>query len=586
MENLYSQSKKFILGFTVFLLLMIMAFLFVGTQKDVCLSFSEEPGYYDEAIELKILGNYGCKVYYTLDGSVPGADGNLYDPDKPITLSDATSNKNVYSMRTDTSTAFLTDMIAKHSPGVGDPGYTVPDYAIDKCNVVRASVFDAGGNCLDTITGVYFIGFQNKAGYDKIYTASIVTDPDNLFNYDTGIYVTGSSFENAKETIFGPDGEVDDSVLENRSWYWWTSNYSNRGQGWEREAFVSIFDEERNLVLSENCGIRIQGGGSRGMLPKSIGCYARQKYSGSYQFQTALFQEDIYLHKFVFFSGGDDNIFKLSDYLVNTMEKKLAFSTMDFIPCALFLDGEYWGMYYITENYNRDFISSHYQVEEDNVIMIKNGELTEGERQEGKLFEEMVAYIAGNDMTSEENYEKACSIIDVDSYIDYYAAQTYIARYGDWPGGNYAAWRTRKSEGTAYGDCRWRWMLFDVNSGALAVDMADADIFVSIPKSDVVFQSLYQNEEFRVKFAKRLLYIGREIFPEEKCEAFLDDYVQRMREPIAVGCRRFYNDARTEEFDRNVEEMRLFFRTRYDAIWNSLVNNMGEEWLEQNGIRK
>ena len=97
---------------------------------------------------------------------------------------------------------------------------------------------------------------------------------------------------------------------------------------------------------------------------------------------------------------------------------------------------------------------------------------------------------------------------------------------------------------------------------------------------------MYQNEEFRVKFVKRLLYIGREIFSEEKCEAFLDDYSQRMREPIAVGSRRFYNDARTEEFDQNVENMRLFFEKRYDGIWNSLVNNLGEEWLEQNGIRK
>ena len=79
-----------------------------------------------------------------------------------------------------------------------------------------------------------------------------------------------------------------------------------------------------------------------------------------------------------------------TSYAVLGLFSSFAFSTMDFIPCALFLDGEYWGMYYITENYNRDYISSHYQVEEDNVIMIKNGELAEGEGQEGKLFEEMV----------------------------------------------------------------------------------------------------------------------------------------------------------------------------------------------------
>lgn len=560
--------------------------MFTDSQKDIHIEFSEGSGYYDEAVTLEIRGGGENRIYYTLDGSEPGMDGNLYEPGEPIVLEDATGDKNVYSARTDTSTAFLGDLVEKYSSGAEDPGYTVPDHKVDKCHVVRASVFDDGGYCLDTITGVYFVGFQNKSGYDNIYTASIVTDPDNLFDYETGIYVTGSTFENAKEEIFGPDGEGNDSVLENRSWYWWTSNYSNRGGDWEKEAEVTIFDEEKKLVLSENCGIRIQGGGSRGMLPKSIGCYAREEYGGSYKFQTALFEENIYPHKFVFFSGGDDNIFKLKDYLANTMERDLAFSTMDFIPCAVFLDGEYWGIYYITENYNRDYISDHYQVEEDNVIMVKNGELAEGKGKESKLFEGTVAYIAGHDMTLEENYEQACRLIDIDSYIDYYAAQTYIARVGDWPGGNYAAWRTRKNEGTEYGDCRWRWMLFDVNSGALSLDMVEADIFVSIPQSDVVFQSLYRNEEFRVQFAKRLLYIGREIYSEEKCLAFLEDYSRRMREPVAAGSLRFYNDGKREEFDRNVEDIGLFLEKRYDAIWDSLVRNMGEEWLEQNGIRK
>lgn len=581
-----SQSKKITAGFILLLTVIMGAFLTGDSQRTVHLGFSEKPGYYDEVIELKISGSDGNRVYYTLDGSDPGTDGILYEPDKPIILADASANPNVYSARTDTSTAFLSDLVEKYSSGAEGPGYTVPDYPVDKCNVVRAAAFDKKGNCLDTITGVYFVGFQDKIGYDKIYTASIVTDPDNLFDYDRGIYVTGSTFEEAKDTIFGSDGEGNDSVLEHRSWYWWTSNYSNRGIEWEREAVVTIFDEGKEQVLSENCGIRIQGGGSRGMLPKSIGCYARRDYGGSYNFQTPLFQEEIYPHKFVFFSGGDDNVFKLMDYLANTMEKDLAFSTMDFIPCAVFLNGEYWGVYYITENYNRDFISSHYNVEEDNVIMVKNGELAEGKGQEVRLFEEMVSFIAGNDMTLEENYERACRLIDVDSYIDYYAAQTYIARYGDWPGGNYAAWRTRKSEGSAYGDCRWRWMLFDVNSGALAVDMVEADIFVSIPQSDVVFQSLYQNEAFRAKFAERLLYIGREIYSEENCQAFLEDYVQRMREPVAAGSLRFYNDARREEFDRNVENISLFFEGRYDAIWSSLTENMGEEWLRKNGIQK
>ena len=259
---------------------------------------------------------------------------------------------------------------------------------------------------------------------------------------------------------------------------------------------------------------------------------------------------------------------------------------MDFIPCAVFLDGEYWGIYYITENYNSDYISDHYHVKEDNVILMKNGELAEGNEADTELFAEVIEFISSNDMSLEENYEQACRLIDMDSYIDYYAAQIYIARDNDWPQGNYAVWRTRKNDGSAYGDCRWRWMLFDVNSGGLSIDRAEADTLLRTLTIDSAFCSLYFNSEFRVKFAERILYIGKEIYSEENCQIFFDRYSDKMKEQIGISNLRFYNDAKTDIFDENVENTRLFFQRRYDIVWNLLVNNMGEAWLIQNGIQK
>jgi len=181
------------------------------------------------------------------------------------------------------------------------------------------------------------------------------------------------------------------------------------------------------------------------------------------------------------------------DYLANTLEQELNFSTMKFIPCAMFLNGEYWGEYYITESYNADYISDHYHVDKEEVIMIKNGEITEGTEGDLNLFFEAWYFISENDMTILENYEQACNFIDLDSYIDYYAAQVYIARCNDWPGGNEAVWRTRENNGSRFGDGKWRWMLFDVNSGGMTIDLADADTLAALLQRDSVFYSLYQN---------------------------------------------------------------------------------------------
>lgn len=477
-------------------------------------------------------------------------------------------------MRTDTSTGFLTDLIEKYK--LNAPGYAVPTYAVDKCTIIRASLFDSDENCLDSITGSYFVGFQEKKTYQNIYTVSIVTSPENLFDEDIGIYVTGNTFQQF----------LKESTISRTDWLMWNSNYINSQIEWERKAYITVFDNLQNNVLSQTCGIRIKGGASRSLLPKSISCYSRKEYNGNNDFNVNIFQTDILPHEIVLFSGGNDNQFKLKDYFINYMEQDLNFATMDFIPCALFLDGEYWGMYYITEDYNADYIHDHYQVDKDNIIMIKNGELAVGQPDDWQKYEEMLSFTAEHDMSDIANYNQACDFIDMDSYIDYYAAQLYIARCADWPYSNYALWRTRDNDGSSYGDSKWRWMLFDVNFGGLDTDYLYMDTLSNILEVDPTFASLYQNEEFRRKFAKRLLYIGKEVFTPQKCNQFLNDYAQTLKEPISASNMRFYMDTKSDEFDQYISDLKTFFAKRYDVVWDFLVNNMGEEWLSENGIQK
>ena len=560
-------------------MLGITAFYLVKNRYCTDIYFSRETGYYQTGFKLKILGGAGYNIHYTLDGSKPTPKSCVYDKDDPIMIEDASKHENIYSARTDISAAFMKELMEKYSQD--HPGYTVPDDLVDKCNIVRAAVYDQEGNCLDYEDAVYFVGFEEKKGYDDIYTVSIVTDPGNLFDYEKGIYTTGAAFDRYMEESLGKD-----DVWTTWYWWWWDSNYSQGGREWEREAKITVFNDEKKMVLSENCGIRLLGGGSRGLLPKSLGCYAREEYSGSNKFSLDLFDNGNNPHKFVLFSGGDDNIFKLKDYLVNSLTQELNFATMDFISCVLFLNGEYWGTYYMIENYNTSYICDHYGVNKDNIIMFKNGEIKEGLPEDEELYYDMRWFIAPNDMTRADYYEKACEMLDMDSCIDYYASQIYIARSGDWPDTNYALWRTKERENSVYGDCRWRWMLFDVNSGGLDFENLEQDTLAYVLEADALFNSLYQNEDFRLKFVKRLVEIGKEVYISERCEELINSYAETMKEPIMASNLRFYNDTKEDEFDKNVEQMKIFFENRYDVIWNSLVNHVGEGWLTENGIEK
>lgn len=551
-----SVHTKISLGVSGMLLLLFALLVVCDRKHDVHIYFSEKSGFYDEAFELVVFGGNGNNIYYTLDGSEPTGEDFLFDRKDPIYIDDATKNENIYAARTDISSV----------------DFSVPDYLLDKCNVVRASVFDEEGVCLDSITGVYFVGYQNKEGYDNIYTASLVTEPEYLFDYNTGIYVKGEAFDNP---------QMQEGQMSSRR-----GNYSYSGAEWEREAELTVFDDKKRVVLSQDCGIRIKGGYSRVLPQKSVSCYARTEYAGSRFFSADLFQTGILPHKIVLFSGGNDKYYKILDYVAQNLEKNLGFATLDFIPCILFLNGEYWGACYITEDYNADYISGHYNVARDNIIMVKVADLEEGQEGDLEFYYQLEDEITYDYMWVPENYERACELIDMDGYIDYYAAQIYIGRNGDWPNANYALWRTRENEGSPYGDCRWRWMLFDVNSGGLGLGVLNDDTLQMTLEKDPMFNSLYQNDEFRRSFAKRILEIGKEVYSIEQCNALLDEWERIMRAPIGNTNRRFYSLQTEEGFDKAVENVKSFVAQRYDKVWDMLVDHMGEDWLAQNGISK
>ena len=195
------------------------------------LNFSAESGFYEDEFDLYI-DAVGGIVFYTLDGSTPTCQSNKYTG--PIHISDASNNENVYSTRTDISSGFQKELIEEYSLFYEDPQYVIPDYSVDKCTVVRAVIYYGNDRYSKVKSASYFVGFDDKNGYDDINTVSIVTDPDNLFGYENGIYVTGKTFDEYFNTHL-----KDDSVFY--QWWAWEGNYSLRGREQERTASIQFF---------------------------------------------------------------------------------------------------------------------------------------------------------------------------------------------------------------------------------------------------------------------------------------------------------------------------------------------------------
>lgn len=535
--------------------------------------FSKKSGFYNKDFKLYLFAPTE-EIYYTLDGSEPDCNSIKYED--AIFISDASKYPNKYSERTDITSEFLEKEVQKYSKEKYRTYYQVPDYKVDKCTTIKVAYYDKKGNRSKIEERVYFVDYKEKRGYENVNIISIVTDPKNLFDYETGIYVLGKTFDNFRES-----GELD-TFWAKEYWEHWKANYHNRGIDWERESFIQVFDTERNQVVSQRAGIRIQGGASRGFLPKSLNIYARKQY-GANKLYYDFFGTGYYPQRITLSTGGDDFYTKIKDKLVSELARGTNIATMNYRPYALFLNGEYWGFYYLTEKYDENYIEKYYGVDKgvasDNIIMIKNGEVETGEKEIGEqLYSEMLEFIIQSDMGNEENFQRACEMIDLESFIDYFAVLGYVSRCGDWPESNVALWRSKNISAKENEDGKWRWILFDVNSTSLQADLIEHDLIRNLRETSPLFNSLCANELFRTAFSKRLLELSDTIFEKEYVNQKISEYVELMEEPMEKHYHRFFGTS-NERFKEGVEEIRYFFDQRRPYVLKSIQDNFGEKYL-------
>ncbi len=530
-------------------------------ENSAPVSFSVRSGFYDEAFYLELDAGKN-EIYYTLDSSDPDTGSMRYTG--PILIKDASENENVYCLIEDVSPYNNVDLLEKN--GLSQTyTYQIPQQPIDKATVVKAVSVDDKGNCSRVIEAVYFVGFKDKKGYDGINIMTITTDPDNLFSRETGIYVMGKTFD---------DSTVDSIVqYEVKSAYSLKANYRQKGREWERKAAIHCFDPRGDIIFSGDFGIRIQGNTTRARLPKSINLYARKEYGQAFFDTGQLFAPYNHLESLNLHTSQNGTLFK--DYLASEFMRGFDVACQMYVPCALFLNGEYWGIHWLSPRFKADYMGQMFGVEDKNLFLVKQNRIEVGYEEDRALLDDLIEYITGNDMNLAENYQHACEMMDMQSYIEYFAAEIYIANT-DWPEFNQAMWRTKYKANDTYSDCKWRWILFDVDL-SMEVRNAKKSLLKNAINRDAIFASLMENEDFVSALNNKLVELATDTFSPEKVDVFVDEYKALMADAMVLNYQRFIgNDKTIEDFIQGCDETKVFFHDRQKYILKKYGRNGNE----------
>ncbi len=321
-------------------------------------------------------------------------------------------------------------------------------------------------------------------------------------------------------------------------------NYTNRGREWERPVSVELITADETPGFKQDMGMRIMGASTRNQAQKSIRIYAREDYGKKnlkYELIPGNMKSDgtdiLRKYKsFVLRIGGNDADFgRLRDPFLQNLVQDAAFDTQQHTPCVVFINGEYWGMYTITEDYSDNYFENNYGIDNNNIVLIKKGEVEDGEETDIELYNELFDFIAGNDMSDAANYAKACDMLDIQSFVDYCAFNLYIYNKDSiFDNNNWRMWRVRNADGaTEWSDGKWRMAVYDTDFSTGIYDgpdSANTDNISGVLASAVdevyqqnmetrapieIFRSLMKNESFKHDFILALCDM-RNIYLEPK----------------------------------------------------------------------
>lgn len=498
--------------------------------------FSQPGGFYDNAFLLSLsCSTDGCSIHYTVNGNTPTAHDLTYN--SPIALDESLfPSSNIYTI-----------------VNCPENEWFLPD-SIQKCIVIRAAAFDETGNQIGkVVTNTYLIQSLG-CNTHGLAVVSLCADSLDLFDYERGIFVPGVTFDPSNPNE--------------------TGNYYQSGREWERPMNIEFYELD-NTGINQQAGLRTHGGNGRGIQQKCMKIYARNEY-GKKRFK----------HKF--FESITDTSFKhlvlkpltatwfragVNDHICNQIASQLNLETLASRPVAFYLNGEYWGIYFIHEKPDERYLETHCHVDIENVNLIESwwGECEAGTNDS---FLELYDYIYNNDLTDPEAYTYVASRIDIDNFIDYQIFEIFTANL-DWPANNMRCWQE--------GDGRWRWIFFD---GDIALIKKEFDAFAnatydgpqaypSNSRATLFLRKLIQNETFEAAFINRFNQLLHSALAHESTKPFTDNALETLKGEMPNQVARFGNPESAELWEGHVRYLDEFLSLRANYIYEQL----GEYYL-------
>lgn len=402
---------------------------------------------------------------------------------------------------------------------------------IDTATTIRAYCEgDSISTFSNTVTGTFILAEPHT-----LPVMNITVKHSDLYDYNTGIYAEGP-----KASPQFPHVGAN---------YW---------QKWWKNAHVEFYDGGEGF--SEECEIGIFGGFSRALAKKSFKIRFKNANGPSHITYDLFDEGNPAKHKnFVLRSGSQDikGVMVRDEFFTSLMKKESPeLLVQAYRPIVLYINGGYFGIYYIREKIDKHYGARHFNIPSDSVAVST-----------GSSGKEIMAFVTSHNLALKENYDYMKEHYNIVGIIDHKLGEMYASNTDI---GNFKHVQSRDKNGT------WKWhpVYYDIdNSWAINAGAAVYFSTAGNPKRVLVnrvVSALLRNSEFRTLLLERLSYHMHNTFSPENTTAVFDNLINTIKPEMKRNCERWPSVLTYAKWEKNVAAFREKFKVRNKIMLNDL----------------
>lgn len=376
-----------------------------------------------------------------------------------------------------------------------------------------------------------------------------------------------------------------EGILSNDS----TDGMPNYSYEWRRPANFEYFrTSDRPAVFNQSGEMAVSGGATRAMPQKSIKCYAKKRF-GKKNFKGDFWRDKPEVTKVKSFTlrNGGNNC--KAARIIDAAVQKFFGTNLDEIdwqayePVIVYINGVYKGVYGFRERSNEDYVTSNYDVDEEDVE-VGTASSYMSSRSDTPHFNELLKLYGRDDVT----YEELAGAMNVENFMNVFIAECYASNT-DFPHNNVSFWTQTNDK-----PC-WNWILKDLdfvtNHGSSfdmfkymlgTEDTETTEYQLSQRANVIVARKLYERmmsfPEFRDRFiATYATYLGDFLRPDV-CLPVVRAMDEEIIDEIAPTFAAYDNMSTLKKHNIYIDRFYNYITLRPDIVYRQMADyfHLGE----------